>query len=72
MEREKSVGGGYGFGGALVGIVSLIIQHNVYERLQMSLEPKLIQFQPNEIMSGGLQHYLELTNASFTAEISEV
>ncbi len=63
------------FSGVLLivgGLIEYGIKSHVDEKHEEILEPKLIQFQPNEIMSDRLRDYLELTNAGFTAEISEV
>jgi len=60
----------------LFGIVAVLpeygIRSHLDEKHKESLESKLIQFHPGELMTEKLINYLELSNAGFTAEIPEV
>jgi len=55
------------------GLIPLaLLYHAVEQQDEAILESKLIQFHPDELMSDRLKHYLESSNAGFTAEIPEV
>jgi len=69
----------YGYAAALcvfvaigIMITDVAIKYYVDEKHEESLEAKLTQFHPGELMTGKLINYLELSNAGFTAEIPEV
>jgi len=49
-----------------------LLEHSLEQRNEAILESTLIQFHPDELMSDRLKHYLESSNAGFTAEIPEV
>jgi len=53
-------------------IIGYIIVEHENKKHEEILESKLTQFHPDELISDRLKHYLELSNAGFTAEISEV
>jgi len=53
-------------------IIDSITVHYLNEKHEEILESKLIQFLPDELISDRLKHYLESSNAGFTAEISKV
>ena len=54
----------------IFAILYSVVSHYQNERLEESLEPDLIQFEPDELMSQKLKNYLESSNAGFTAEIT--
>jgi len=76
MDHSAEYGGIVGVPFILLGIVAVLpeygIRSHLDEKHKESLESKLTQFHPGELMTEKLINYLELSNAGFTVEIPEV
>ncbi len=75
MDHSAGYGGMVGVPFFLLGIVGGLTEYGIKsyidEKHKGSLEAKLTQLHPNELLSDRLKHYLESSNAGFTAVISE-
>jgi len=75
MDHSAGYGGMVGVPFFLLGIVGGLTEYGIKsyidEKHKGSLEAKLTQLHPNELLSDRLKHYLESSNAGFAAVISE-